>query len=107
VDSPAYRQWVSTRAEQARECFRLGRRYLESCRSTRCRLAAHSYAARFESVLDRMEADDFRLRTDYSVCQTMRASIRMAASALRSTLGLHPVSSPLQTARRDGASGLE
>src|SRR5574340_42150 len=99
VHSPAYRNWVRMRAEQAREYFWLGRRYLESCRSTRCRLAAHSYAARFESVLDRIEADGFRLRADYGVCQTLRASLGAAASALVSTLGIHPVTRTFGVAR--------
>ena len=107
VDSPPYRQWVRMRVEQAREYFRLGGRYLDSARNGACRLAGQAYTARFEIVLDLIEGDGYRLRTNYGACKTFRAGLRMAGSVLRSSLGLEPIARAVDVARRDGASGIQ
>jgi phytoene/squalene synthetase len=105
VDSPSYRQWVRMRVDLAREYFRLGRRYMSSSGSSRCRFVAHSYSARFEIVLDLIEADGYRLRADYGACKTLRAGLHMSASVLLSSLGLDAVGRGLKGARRGGTSG--
>jgi phytoene/squalene synthetase len=107
VDSPSYRKWVRMRLDLAREYFRLGRSYMRSSSSARCRLAAHSYAARFESVLDLIEGDAYRLRGDYGVRKTLRAGVHMTASVLLSMLGLDPVGHTLGDAPRDGAPDIK
>jgi phytoene/squalene synthetase len=71
VDSPAYRAWVKGRVELARSYFRAGRSYLEKVENGRCRLAGYAYIARFESVLDAIERDGYRLRGAYSECKSL------------------------------------
>jgi len=90
VDAPAYLEWVRMRVDLAREYFRLGKCYLRLSASARSRLAAYAYAARFEVVLDMMEADGYRLRKDYGVRRTLRAGLRMAGAVLLSLIGFKP-----------------
>lgn len=66
VDHPAYREWVKKRVKLARGCFQAGRSYLAKVESLRCRMAAFAYMFRFESVLDEIEQDGYRLRTGYA-----------------------------------------
>ncbi|HET6846936.1 MAG TPA: squalene/phytoene synthase family protein [Anaerolineales bacterium] len=107
VDSPPYRHWVRLRVHQARDHFMRGRKYLASCRSLSCRLATLSYTARFETVLDQIEADDFQLRRDYDVCRTPGLSLRIAASALKSAMGFDPSARPIEPRGSQGAPRLE
>lgn len=86
LHSPAMRAWVRDRVELARACFAVGRRYLERVEDGRCRLAGHAYTARFEWVLDAIEADDYRLRAGYPERATVRGGLRIAADAARSAL---------------------
>jgi len=65
VEAPAYREWVAGRVFLARRCFREGKRYILQLRHLRALLAGLAYCARFESVLDQIERDGFRLRADY------------------------------------------
>lgn len=86
LHSPPVRAWVRDRVEHARACFAVGRGYLERVESRRCRLAGHAYAARFEWVLDAIEADGYRLRAAYPERATLRGGLRIAADAGRSAL---------------------
>jgi phytoene/squalene synthetase len=86
TDSPAYRQWVRSRVQLARSYFLTGRAYLSRVQSLRCRLAGHAYMARFETVLDSIERDGYRLRRQYRDSKGARAEVRMGWSILWSAL---------------------
>ncbi len=77
IQAPAYRTWVMQRVQRARDCFQAGRAYLESVENNRCKLAGYAYIARFDSVLDAIERDDYRLRADYRECKTLRSGLEM------------------------------
>lgn len=89
VNAPAYRAWVRQRVDLARNCFFAGRAYLEQVESLRCRLAGYAYTARFETVLDAIERDGYRLRADYPERKTPAAALRMGWAALRQS-ARHP-----------------
>lgn len=86
LHSPAMRGWVRDRVELSRACFAVGRRYLERVEDPRCRLAGHAYTARFEWVLDAIEADGYRLRAGYPERATLHGGLRIASDAGRSAL---------------------
>jgi phytoene/squalene synthetase len=65
VAAPAYRDWVAGRVMLARKCLRAGKRYILGLRHARAVLAGLAYCTRFERVLDVIERDGFRLRSDY------------------------------------------
>ena len=88
VTSDAYRKWVHDRVRLAREYFQAGRSYLAQVENLRCRIAGYAYIARFEWVLDAIEREGYRLRSDYSERKSLGAGAEMAWSAL--TLALSP-----------------
>jgi hypothetical protein len=65
VESQAYRAWVRERVHQARGCFRMGRHYLAQVENPRCRMAGYAYMHRFEGVLDCIQREGYRLRSQY------------------------------------------
>lgn len=65
IESPAFREWVRSRVEEAREDFRLGKTYIDDLDVLRTKIAARWYCARFEHILDTIEKDGYRLRADY------------------------------------------
>jgi len=77
VTSEAYRAWVRSRVELAREYFRAGRQCLAGVKSARCWVAAYAYMARFESVLAAIEREDYRLRAEYQDCKSLKTCLRM------------------------------
>jgi len=85
VDSPAFRAWVKSRIESAREQFRLGKLYIDDMDVLRTKIAAHWYCARFEHVLDAIEADGYRLRNEYGERHKVIAYLRMIWVAVRIT----------------------
>jgi phytoene/squalene synthetase len=91
VDSPACRAWVKRRVELARNHFRAGRAYLERVENPRCRLAGYAYMARFESVLDAIERDGYRLRAAYPECKTLRAALEMGRAMVAGAVRPRPV----------------
>lgn len=98
VDSPPYRAWVESRVRLARRYFGLGQGYLARVRNLRCRVAGYLYMARFETVLDAIERDGYRLRAAYPECKTLRAGLSMGWSMFPRVLagdGRAPVSHPL------------
>ncbi len=112
VESPAFRDWVRIRVEEAREAFRLGKAYIDGLDVLRTKLAARLYCGRFEMVLDTIERDGYRLRADYSGRHGVRAWVRMVAIAAKVTVR-HAASKLGGTRRVDRArfdaprSGLE
>ncbi len=81
VAAPAYRAWVKSRVQLARDLFRKGRAHIAQVENVRCRLAGYAYIARFEVVLDSIEADGYRLRDAYPERKGKRALVKMAVSA--------------------------
>lgn len=65
VLSSPYQAWVQERVEEARPCFREGKRYLDNLEVLRCKISGYWYCARFEAVLDTIERDGYRLRAEY------------------------------------------
>ena len=82
VWSNPYRKWVQSRVEQARACFKVGRDYLAQVQNPRCRLAGYAYIARFDRVLEAIEQDGYRLRSEYPECESLLAGPRMIGAAL-------------------------
>jgi hypothetical protein len=82
VASDAYRMWVHSRVRLARDYFKAGRIYLAQVENLRCRIAGYAYIARFEGVLDAIEREDYRLRSDYRERKSLGAGLRMTWLAL-------------------------
>ncbi len=82
VTGDAYRAWVKGQIGKARACFRAGRDYLAQVTSFRCRFAGFAYMHRFEVVLDRIEREDYLLRSEYPERKKMTRGIAMLAWAL-------------------------
>lgn len=86
TDSHAYQVWVRSRVQLARSYFRAGRCYLAQVQSRRCRLAGYAYIARFETVLDSIERDQYRLRREYREARSPLAGALMGWSVVSSAL---------------------
>jgi phytoene/squalene synthetase len=78
VLSNAYRAWVKSRVELAREHFEVGRAYLARVQCLRCRLAGFAYMARFEWLLDTIEREGYRLRQQYNERKRIGNGVRMS-----------------------------
>ncbi len=91
IDSAAYRLWVKSRVQLARNYFQMGANYLAQVQNPRCRLAGYTYTARFTRFLDAIEANDYWLRTDYAEFKHPTSALRMGWSVLGLTLnGFRP-----------------
>jgi phytoene/squalene synthetase len=88
VQSDAYRLWVKSRVELAREYFLAGKGYLRQVQNPRCRLAGFAYTARFEWLLDTIEKEDFYLRPQYIERKSIGTGLRMSWLALSSMISL-------------------
>ncbi len=77
VTGPAYRNWVKSQVQLARDYFRTGKAYLAQVENSRARLAGYAYLARFEGVLDSIERDGYQLRPQYGGRPGLRAGLRM------------------------------
>jgi phytoene/squalene synthetase len=84
VESDPYRDWVKSRVQLARSYFNAGRVYMAQVENVRCRLAGYAYMARFETVLDLIERDDYLLRARYPERKTLAAGVKMCWSAFSS-----------------------
>lgn len=82
VQSKAYRAWVWSRVQLARECFQAGKGYLARVENPRCRLAGLAYTARFEWLLDTIEREGYILRPEYSERKSLGTGLRMGLSTL-------------------------
>src|SRR6266508_4513478 len=98
VQNKAYRAWVRSRVQLARECFQAGRRYLARVENPRCRLAGFAYTARFEWLLDTIEQESYILRPAYSERKSFGTGLRMGLltlSALMNWRGRETLHQPI------------
>ncbi len=86
VYSDAYRAWVKSRVDLAREHFRAGKGYFARVENPRFRLACFAYIARFEWLLDTLEREGCRLRPQYGERKSARAGFQMMRLTLSSVL---------------------
>jgi phytoene/squalene synthetase len=77
VNSEPFRRWVKEQVELARNCFQQGKTYVESLDVLRCQLAGVWYCARFECILNSIEQDGYRLRTDYPERHSFKVWLEM------------------------------
>ena len=88
IHSDAYRMWVKSRVQLAREYFEAGRNYFARVQNARCRLACFAYIARFDWMLDTFEKEDYFLRPQYDERKSPMTGLRMGWLALSSTFNL-------------------
>ena len=79
---PAYRAWVQSRVQLARDYFTAGREYLRQVENPRCRLAGFAYTARFEWLLDTFEREDYCLRAQYNERKSFGTGLRMSLDTM-------------------------
>jgi hypothetical protein len=96
VESDAYRTWVKSRVQLAREYFHAGKEYFAQVENLRCRLACLAYVARFEWLLDTIEAEGYILRPHYNERKSAWTGVRMGWLTLASMLHWRGVESPSQ-----------
>ncbi len=75
--SNAYRDWVKSRVQLAREYFHAGKEYFARVQNLRCRLACYAYIARFEWLLDVIEREGYLLRPQYHEKKSARTGLWM------------------------------
>jgi squalene/phytoene synthase len=88
VQSDAYRAWVKSRVQLAREYFKAGKDYFARVQNPRCRLACFAYIARFEWLLDTIEKEGYRLRPQYNERRSAGTGLRMSWLTLSSMLNV-------------------
>ena len=86
VQSDAYRNWVKSRVQLAREYFKAGKSHFARVQNPRCRLASFAYIARFEWVLDMIEREGYCLRPEYSERKSIGAKYRIGLLTLSSII---------------------
>ena len=86
VGNQAYREWVQSRVQLARQYFQAGRECIARVRSLRCRLAGYAYTARFEWMLGAIERDGYQLRPAYPERKSLLVGLWMAGRALAAML---------------------
>jgi phytoene/squalene synthetase len=87
VRSNAYRAWVKSRVELARQYFKVGKSYFARVQNARCRLACFAYIARFEWLLDTIEREDYYLRPRYDERKSIKTGLWMSWSTLSFCIG--------------------
>jgi phytoene/squalene synthetase len=85
-DSEQLRQWVCEQVALARYCFREGKTYIDSLEVLRCKLAGVWYCARFETVLNAIERDGYRLRAEYPERHGLKAWLAMVRLGVVTTM---------------------
>ena len=88
VSRKAYREWVMSRVQLAREYFRAGKDYIARVQNPRCRLACSAYIARFEWLLDTIEREGYLLRSQYNERKSTKTGLRMSWLTLSSFLSV-------------------
>jgi phytoene/squalene synthetase len=86
IDTPPFRKWVQSRVEQARENFHLGKQYFDDLDVLRSIIVGYWYSARFETVLDTIERDGFKLRWDYNERRKLSTWLKIAWIGFSATL---------------------
>jgi len=84
VGSDAYRSWVQSRVQLAREYFKAGKDYFARVENPRCRLACYAYIARFEWLLDAIEREGYLLRPQYNERKSATTALTMSWLTLSS-----------------------
>ena len=84
IQSKAYRAWVQSRIQLARNYFNAGKKYISQIENTRCRIACFAYMARFEWLLHTIEREAYVLRPEYSERKSFRTKYRMTFLTLSS-----------------------
>ncbi len=84
-DSPAMRAWVKGRVRLARQHFAQGKQYLDELTVLRCKIVGYWYCARFETLLDTIEADGYILRAAYTKPNKWITWLKFAGIALSHT----------------------
>jgi hypothetical protein len=82
VQNEAYRAWVKSRVQTAREYFKAGHAYFARVQSWRGRLAGTAYIARFEWLLDTIVREGYLLRPQYNERKSIGTGLRMSWLAL-------------------------
>lgn len=96
VQKDAYRAWVKSRVQLAREYFKAGKEYFAKVQTPRCRLACFAYIARFEWLLDTIEREDYFLRPQYKERKAAKTGLRMSWLTIASMLSCRGVGTPPQ-----------
>jgi phytoene/squalene synthetase len=91
VQSDAYRAWVKSRVQLAREYFKAGKDYFARVQNPRCRLACFAYIARFEWLLDTIEKEGYLLRAQYNERKSAGIGLWMSWLTLLSMINLRKV----------------
>ena len=86
VQDAAYRTWVKSRVQLAREYFKVGKGYFARVQNLRCRLACFAYIARFEWLLDTIEQENYLLRPKYSERRSIGTGLGMSLSIFSSLI---------------------
>jgi phytoene/squalene synthetase len=89
VQSEAFREWVKSRVQLARQLFKTGKANTDQVKNLRCRLAGYAYTERFEWLLDTIEKEQYYLRPEYNDRKRLSAGLRMGWRALLSMVNLH------------------
>ena len=107
VESDAYKAWVQGRVHLARHYLQAGKMNIAQAENLRCRIAGFAYIARFESVLDAIERDGYKLRSEYPECKRLGCVMKMGWSVFSSALAhpQHRVESGALLARRNTSEG--
>jgi phytoene/squalene synthetase len=90
VGSDAYRNWVKSRVQLAREYFKAGKDYFARVENPRCRLACFAYIARFEWLLDTIEREEYLLRPQYNERKSAATGLQMTWLTLSSLIHGRP-----------------
>jgi phytoene/squalene synthetase len=86
IQSKAYRAWVQSRVQLARQYFQAGKAYIADVEEARCRLAGFAYIARFEWLLDILEREAYVIRPGYSERKRFGAKCQIGLLALSSII---------------------
>jgi len=100
VQSDAYRTWVKSRVQLAREYFKAGKEYFTRVQNPRCRLACFAYIARFDWLLDTIEREGYLLRPQYDERKSVRVGLKMSWLTLSSIINLRGLGIMPQTSSR-------
>ena len=96
VQSDAYRTWVKSRVQLAREYFRAGKAYFARVQNLRCRLACFAYIARFEWLLDTIEREEYVLHPQYRERKSVTTGLRMSWLTIASLINPREMETPSQ-----------
>ncbi len=86
IQSKAYRAWVQSRIQLARQYFQTGKAYIAQVEETRCRIAGFAYLSRFEWLLDTIEQEGYKLRPEYRERRSLRTKCQIGLLTLSSIM---------------------